>query len=176
MCNKKTAIFFSIIGISFFFCVLANAAEYIQKYIPEVKTVGEGRMSVALWDIYEARLYAPKGQYQADRPFALSLKYLRPIKGEKIADQSIIEMRRQGRVSEIKLAKWHEQMRRIFPDVKLGTVLTGISKGDGRVIFVKDGKKIGTINDANFSRHFFDIWLGEQTREPEIKASLLGGF
>jgi hypothetical protein len=33
---------------------------------------------------------------------------------------------------------------------------------------------VGVIRDAEFSRRFFNIWLGEKTSEPKLRAQLIG--
>ena len=150
------------------------AQGYIEKLIPEAKMVGQGRFSALVWNIYDAALYTSDGQWKKEEPFALSLTYLRYLNGKKIADRSIQEIRKQGFSDEIKLATWHAQMRQIFPDVSEGVVLTGIRTKEGVSIFYKNGQEIGRINDSEFSRHFFDIWLSEKTSAPDLRRKLLG--
>lgn len=165
--------------LALLFCILlsgtAHAAEQVRNYVPDAKKVGEHRVTVAFWDVYDAKLYAPEGHYKAGSPFALSLTYLRSIKGEDIAKHSVEAMREQGGTNEIKLAQWHEQMRAIFPDVQPGMTLTGISSGKGDVIFLKDNRVIGRIKDKAFDQYFFGIWLGPKAKIPEVRESLIGG-
>lgn len=168
-----------LLSIGFFFAVPAGAEttvtrDYIHKTIPQAEPVGSGRMEVMFLDIYDATLYAPQGQWQADKPFALSLHYLRDIEGRKIADTSASEMRNLGMTDEIKLATWHSQMRDIFPDVDKGTILTGVYTENGESVFFRQGQEIGRIKDPEFGRYFFQIWLSEKTRAPELRADLLG--
>lgn len=153
----------------------ASAADYIQAYVPSAKPVGEGRLTVFFWDVYDATLYAPEGDLETDEPFALRLAYLREIPGKKIADRSIEEIRDQGMADEVKLATWHEQMRNIFPDVEEGVTLTGVSD-DGTAHFYFNGKKIGSIKDDEFTTAFFDIWLSKNTSAPSLRKKLLGAL
>lgn len=152
----------------------ANAPDYIKKYIPDAQPVGQGRLTYMFWDVYDATLYGARGKFNKSQPFALTLKYLREIDGRAIADRSAEEMRQQGGIDEIKLAQWHEQMLRIFPKVKPGTTLTGIYLPKKGTMFYRDSTLIGTINDKDFSRHFFDIWLGHETTAPELRRKLTG--
>lgn len=150
------------------------AMDHIRQYVPQAKKVGQARMSVMIWDLYDATLFAPEGRWSGEEPFALQLTYLRDLKGDKIADRSVEEMRKQGRANEVKLATWHTQMRRIFPDVSNGDVLSGIFTRDGQTIFYKGNDEIGRINDAEFSKQFFSIWLSPETSAPEVRTGLLG--
>ena len=65
-------------------------------------------------------------------------------------------------------------MRALFPDVHKGDTLTGVYTRKGTTIFYKNGKKLETINDPEFGRAFFGIWLSENTSEPDLRKQLLG--
>lgn len=154
---------------------LANAAPAkVDALVPDAQIVGTARLTFMLWEVYDAILYAPGGQWQKTCPFALKLTYLRDLKGADIADRSVQEMRKQGVRDEVQLAAWHSQMRDIFPDVREGVSLTGICNEQGETVFLENDKPIGTIRDKKFSQRFFDIWLGEGTSEPALRKKLLG--
>ncbi len=161
-------------AVTFFMVTPVFAFDYVKNHIPEAQAVGQGRMSVFLWDVYDAKLYAAGGQWQSDKPFALQLNYLLKLDGEKIADRSVEEIRGQGFNDEIKLATWHAQMRKIFPDVEKGMSLTGVRLQSGAAVFYKNGQRIGLINDPAFSAAFFGIWLSEKTSAPNLRKKLLG--
>jgi hypothetical protein len=40
--------------------------------------------------------------------------------------------------------------------------------------FFHNGNPRGEVRDAEFTRRFFGIWLGEATSEPALRDSLLG--
>lgn len=145
----------------------------VNEMIPEAEMVGEARMTYMFWDVYDAKLYAKKGEYESDQPFALSLHYLRSLKGKAIAERSIKEMRNQGLDDQSKLTQWEKRMVEIFPDVEDGSVLTGVVDDEGKTVFYSDGTKIGEVDDSEFSKHFFNIWLAENTSEPELRKALL---
>lgn len=136
--------------------------------------VGEARMRVMFWDVYDAQLYAPDGSWSPERPFALSLTYLRELKGEKIAERSIREIRQQGVDDEDALARWASELAAIIPDVATDDQIVGVADEQGRTRFYLDGEAIGEIADPAFTRAFFAIWLSEQTSAPELRAQLLG--
>lgn len=150
------------------------ASDYISAYIPGAKTVGQGRMTFLMWDVYDATLYAQHGTWREGEPLALTLSYLRDLDGEAIARRSIEEMRKQGFSDEIRLAAWFGEMKRIFPDVTAGVALTGVLTPKGVTIFFRDGAEIGRIVDPDFGRAFFNIWLSQRTSAPELRAQLLG--
>lgn len=142
--------------------------------IPNAELVGEGRLKFLFWSVFDAALYAPGGIWSEDKPFALSLSYLRDLKGEDIVEASIDEMRKQAMDDEATLKRWGEEMAKIFFDVDDQTTLTGIVDQDGHTLFYRNGEPAGVIRDPDFSRRFFDIWLGEKTSEPKLRAQLIG--
>lgn len=152
--------------------VMAN--EVMHKYVPNGKQVGSGTLSFALWEVYDATLYAPDGKWDAHNPYALSIHYFMDIDGSDIAERSVEEMQKQGFSDTAKLKLWHEQMRRIFPDVKDGTVLTAVFIPNKSTHFYAGSKHIGSVEGNEFGIHFFNIWLSEKTSEPALRKKLLG--
>jgi chalcone isomerase-like protein len=152
----------------------AHATTLIEEHIPNAQMVASGRLSVFLFDVYDASFYTVNGKREVQPPFALKLSYLRDIDGEKIADQSAEEIRNQERVDELTLADWHSQMRSIFPNVKKGDSITGIYKTTNECSFYKNNGFIGKINDGQFCEVFFDIWFGEKTSAPALRNKLIG--
>lgn len=169
-----------IFALVFMLCTVPGqvAAQAVPSFIldimPGARPVGAGRMSYMMFDLYDATLYAPQGEWAPGQQMALSLVYLRHLNGQQIADRSVQEIRGQGFTDEIKLAEWHEQMSAIFPDVDEHTSLTGVLDKDGETAFFLNNQKIGQINDTEFGIHFFNIWLGPRTSDPELYAELLG--
>jgi len=164
----RTACAYALIGIS-----PVYAADYIYNHVPEAKLVGQGRAQVLLWEVYDAKLYAPEGVYKDTKPFALELEYLQELQGRKIADHAVSEMRRLGFKNEMKLAAWHDRMSRIFPDVVPGSIITGIYVPGGATIFYEDDKQVGSVDDPAFGKEFFRIWLDARTSTPGLRQSLL---
>jgi len=147
--------------------------KYIASNVPGARMVGEGRMTYLTMDIYDATLYAPEGRLSEERPLALSLTYLRSLRGSRIADRTVEEMRKQGFHDELTLAAWHNTLQDIFPNVGNGTTLTGVLKEDGTTVFYRDGIEIGHVSDTRFGPKFFSIWLSPDTSEPDLRRQLL---
>jgi len=121
----------------------------------------------------DAELYAPNGQYNKQQPFALSLTYLRKLKGTKIVESTLSELRAQGMQDEASLADWSNQLQTIFPDVAKGSNITGVRDSAGHTVFYCDDSACGSVSDENFTNRFFDIWLGKATSKPEFRKKLL---
>jgi hypothetical protein len=144
------------------------------QYIKNPKMVGEARLKIMFWNIYDAKLSAGNGLWNAETPFALSLTYLRDFDGEEIASRSVDEMRDIGYKDEVLLAKWYEQMREVFPNIKEGENITGVMDENKNTHFYHEGELIGSIDDKSFTQSFFGIWLNEKTSEPKMRKQLLG--
>ena len=151
----------------------AYAADIVARYVPQSKPVGQARLTYLMWDVYDAVLYAPRGTWDGKRPFALQLTYLLDLKGAKIADRSIVEIRRQRNHDPATLERWRQQLRAIIPDVKKGESLTGVYARDGKTIFYRGAERLAVIDDPEFGPAFFGIWLGEATSEPKLRRKLL---
>lgn len=163
-----------ILLLALVFSAPAMAADIVMQQIPNAKKVGEGRLSIAFWDVYDATLYAPNGEFDREKPHALSIRYFREIEGADIVERSVEEMKKQGLSDQALMADWKKQMQTIFPNVKDGTVLTAILTAEKSTDFYHKDNRIGSIKSSVFSKYFFDIWLSEKTSEPALRRALLG--
>lgn len=145
----------------------------IELYIEKPKIVGSGRLSFWMWDVYDASLYAEDGMYKNSKPFALYIKYLMSFRKESLANRTIQEIKRQGYKDNDKLLLWKNQLIKIFPDVEKGEAITAIYLDGGSIGFFLENKSLGYINSPEFTRKFFDIWIGEKTSEQELRIKLL---
>ncbi len=136
--------------------------------------VGEARMTYLFWDVYDARLFAEGGTWDANKPFILELSYLRSLKGKAIAERSIEEMRKQGFDDEVLLDEWLEALIGIFPDVDKTSVIKGVIDEEFTTQFYFNDEFIGAIEQPAFTTQFFNIWVGEETSEPTLRKKLLG--
>ena len=157
-----------------FVALPASASDVVTKHIPGASKVGSGTLSIFLWEVYDATLYAKDGSWNRNEPFALNIDYKRTIDGVDIADRSAEEIKSLGYGDENKLANWLTQMREIFPDVTPESTITGLYQPNQPTIFYHNAARIGTIDDPEFGKWFFDIWLSKKTPEPKLRAALLG--
>lgn len=145
----------------------------ISSHVPQAELVGSGTLSYMVWNVYDAALYAPNGDFNADDNFALSIHYLRPLEGAKIVKHTVRAIEKMGFADKALLSNWGDQLLSFMPDVDDGVVITGIRAQSGETLFYQHDKLIGTISDSEFGRWFFDIWLGENSQRPELRQALL---
>ena len=142
--------------------------------VPGLTARGEGVMRFFGLKVYDVRLWTMMKPFSHAEPFALELVYDMSLSGRDIAERSVTEMRGQGHADESKLKRWGEAMAKIFPDIRKGDTLIGVSIPGKEARFYNREKFIATVADAEFARAFFDIWLSEKTSAPGVRARLLG--
>lgn len=163
--------------LSFFLLLMLVTPSHamdLNRYIDNPKVVGQARLKVLFWDVYDAKLIANDGTYESNKPFALSLTYLRKFSGDDIASRSVDEIRQLGMNDEMKLAKWYQTMSQLFPDVAKGESITGIVDNNKVSHFYYNDQRLGSVDDPEFSIWFFNIWLSSETSEPDMRAELIG--
>lgn len=144
---------------------------------PDLKVRGGGPLTFFGLHIYDGYYYAPPGktaQWSPDEPFAMQLVYRRHLVGSKIAERSIEEISKMGYGTREQRVIWGNELRRIFPDVNSGDHLTGVNVPQKGVHYFYNGKPIGAIEDPEFAKAFFAMWLDPRTSEPALRKKLLG--
>ncbi len=150
----------------------------VQQELEQAHLLGKGSYRWLGIKLYEAYLWQEKkGRADIallDGRFVLELVYARELQGEKIAASSIEEIRKLNLGSPEQHTAWLSLMRQVFPDVQAGTRLSGAYDAGRGVRFYRDGVLLKEINDAEFARAFFSIWLDERTSAPRLRKQLLG--
>ena len=147
-----------------------NPPTALPKGLPALQRWGSGAFRRFGFLVYEATLWAGESE-PLKPPLALSLTYQRTIEGKAIAEASVDQMRRFD-PTDAQLARWGAQMQTVFPDVKPGDQIVGLQLPD-RARFYFNDAPIGDIDDAEFARKFFAIWLDARTSEPRLRDALL---
>jgi hypothetical protein len=145
--------------------------------LPGIRLQGQGRLRFLGLRVYDAKLWAG-AQTVADnwpeQAFALELDYARELPGKRIAERTLVEMRRQGEISDDLSARWLAWMTQQFPDVKAGDRLSAVNlPGTGLRLFF-NGSLRGELADPLFAKSFFGVWLSGRSSEPALRDALLG--
>lgn len=152
-----------------------EAPQELRLLQPQARLSGRSTLRFLGLDIYEGRLWTEEGfalaQYER-HPFALELAYRRALSGRRIAERSVVEMRRQADFPASLAAAWQQRMEALFPDVQAGDRITGVHLPGVGARFWFNGQLLGEVRDAAFARHFFGIWLSPQTSEPQMRCDL----
>jgi hypothetical protein len=127
--------------------------------------------------VYHARLWTQpefRPNQIGEQPLVLELEYLRDLKGRAIAERSLQEMQRATRLTEAQAQRWLAEMQALFPDVKAGDRIAGLYQPGQGARFWHNTRAMGQVDDVQFARLFFGIWLAPTTSEPELRTRLLG--
>jgi hypothetical protein len=146
--------------------------------LPEAIPAGSAPFSFLGFRVYQARLWVAPGFRRStlgDAALALELAYERNFTGAAIARRSLEEIERAGRLDADQAQRWESGLRALLPDVKPGDRLLGVHRPGRGVEFYQDGRVLGRIDDPEFSRRFFAIWLGPATSAPGLRDALLAG-
>jgi len=150
----------------------------VQDALPQARRLGQDRFRTWGLDVYDASLWAApdfrSSQFEAS-PLALSLVYLRRLRGAAIAERSLEEMRRPGPLTDAQAKAWLAAMTALFPDVQAQDRLTGVHTPGGPARFWLNGRSIGSVVDPAFGPRFFGIWLSPSTSAPRLRQALLQG-
>lgn len=145
-----------------------NNLDHIQSF----KQVGAGVMRWFWFDIYQATLRTPSGQYTPNQhPLTLELTYKRNISREDLIKTTEEEWIRQ----DIDYQKsWLLQLTSIWPSVReQDRILLHIDHTWGSHFFFNE-QYMGSINNEKFSRAFIAIWLSDNTLKPKLRSQLTG--
>ena len=135
--------------------------------------VGEARLKVLIWEVYDSALFTPSGRWQGYAPYRLSLHYLRNIPAAKLVEETEKAWREQGMYPP-RLNEWLGLLGDLWPDIIEGDNLVfGLNElGDSAFWF--NGSPLGSIEDRDFGPLFGGIWLDPDTPRPELRAQLIG--
>ncbi|MDH5263192.1 MAG: chalcone isomerase family protein [Betaproteobacteria bacterium] len=141
--------------------------------LPMLRPLGEGRLRWLGLHVYDSSLWVPGDAWSAERPFALDIRYAMSIKGRDLTERSLAEMKRLGYTDPGKLRRWENAMDGVFPDIRPGDRLVGVSIPGREARFYSQDRFLGAVADPEFARAFFAIWLDPGTSEPKLRAQML---
>jgi len=139
------------------------------------QSLGSGDLRWLGFKVYRASLWSPDvSDWQESGRFALVIRYERSIPSARLVQASLDEMRRLDMADEAQLQRWAPILQRAFPDVAAGDRITGVNRPGEGVAFYFGDELTEVVPDPAFAQAFFAIWLDERTREPRLRASLMG--
>ncbi|MET0185717.1 MAG: chalcone isomerase family protein [Achromobacter sp.] len=145
-----------------------------QADVPDARRLGQGKMTWFGMRLYDAALWTAAPAFDPKAPFALVLTYARDIERSRLVSSTVEELKRQG-ADQTSLERWTPYLERAFVDVREGDTMTGVSVPGRGVRFYANHRLTASIDDVRFAERFFAIWLARDTREPDLRRSLLGG-
>ena len=153
----------------------------IDKLPSEIKTlnlklVGNAKLSILFWDIYQSALYTPSGKYASEvmsDEIVFRIQYLRDITAKSLIERTI-EQWRYLKIVEGQYEQFLPKLNLLWPDISSGDTLT-LHLNKNRSLFYFNNTFIGSIDDPTFGSLFLSIWLSPNTSQKDLRAELLGG-
>ena len=140
----------------------------------EMKLIGQGTLKVLFFEVYDVRLLAESKPFSWENKFQLEFEYRRTIAMERVIDSSLKELKRQQNVTEQNLDEWKTYLEEVIQPLQEGSKATIEWNPQGTITFQNEGVKPVTIKDESFARSYINIWLGEETSQPNLRYKLLG--
>lgn len=154
--------------------LLMTVTGAIASPLESFKKVGEARLEVLFWDIYDSELYSQTGEFsEGDLPLALNIRYLRKFKASSLVDKAEEEWLKLGYSSE-QTKHWLTFIDGLWPDVSKGDELLLTIDNNGVSQFFYNGEPLGTVDDTSFGQGFIAIWLDKNSSYPKLRNSLIG--
>ncbi|CAA0095433.1 Uncharacterised protein [BD1-7 clade bacterium] len=153
------------------FLLISSVA--VQAKLP-LQLVGEARLQIMFWPIYESRLLNADGVYNPHaRPVRLEITYLRDFKAQALIDRTSKEWGEQG-VTHPSEAAWLQQLQALWPDIAADDELAIEIDTLNHSTFYFNGRRLGKIQDPAFGNLFLGIWLSPSTSQPDQRLALIG--
>jgi hypothetical protein len=176
-CRKLAVLFCLMLCVLPVYAASDAAPSYVQHELTGARLSGQGSFRWFGLKIYDAALWVEGNEHKADSltsaKFVLDLGYARALYGDRIAQSSISEISQLGFGTAGQRAVWLEKMKSLFPDVHAGTHISGVYLPSQGARFYLDSKLLGEIDDPEFARAFFAIWLDPRTSAAELRSQLL---
>ena len=139
-----------------------------------MELVGQGKLSVLFWDIYNAELYTADGSYkEAKFPIALRLVYLRDFKKKQLISETEKQWGKLGFKDQQKIKAWLAILDKLWRDVKEDESITLYIDESESSFFYLNNEQLGKVEDPEFAEAFLAIWLSEKTSAPEVRKKLI---
>lgn len=151
-----------------------SASILTSKPLSDLQLVGQAKLNVLFWEIYESSLYTADGRYQPEQfPVALRIQYLRDIDSADLLKATREEWLKQA-LPEEQFTAWLETLSAIWPDIQKGDELLLRVDAAQKSYFYYNNQYLGTLDDPQFGPAFLNIWLSEKASYPKLRAQLIG--
>lgn len=140
----------------------------------QFKQVGNATFSVLFWDIYNSSLYTKSGTYSQalSQDVIFEINYLKDITSEDLIERTV-EQWQHLKNPKVLYQAFIPTLATIWPNITAGDTLTLVVQQQ-KSVFYFNGKKVGSIEEKNFSSLFLSIWLSPNTSQLALRAQLLG--
>lgn len=154
--------------------VLAWSSISLAEPLAKMQKVGQAKLQIWFWDIYQSSLYSLDGQYiEQQLPLGLKIHYLRDIKANELLHKTADEWQKLG-LKSAQTQTWLDRLELIWPDLQKGDELLVIVDQDSSSTFFYNQRLLDNIQDPEFGPSFLRIWLDKNSSFPKLRQQLIG--
>lgn len=140
-----------------------------------VHKVGSATLTKLFWTIYDSTLFTPSGKYHGIEPgLVLKIVYQHKISKQQLISSTRDEWQALSLYSKSTSEQWLNKLEQFWPDVDKNDIIELKVSSELNSDFYFNGTAIGSINNADFTRHFLAIWLSPDNRYPKLRRQLTG--
>jgi len=148
--------------------------EPVLSQAPGIHPLGRGRHTLWGVRVYEATLWIVGDQFAPVEPHALDVEPAKSVAADTLVTTATKEMTRLNLGDKARLAAWHQEMKRLMPNVKAGDQIVIFCPPDGRTLLYYNGRSQGEAEDTTLCPAIMNVWLHPESRSKELRDSLLG--
>jgi len=163
---------------SFILCVallVPGLKPVVASPVEDLKPVGSTTLKVMFWTIYDSTLFTPDGRFSGVVPgLALRIDYRRNIARDRLIDTTREQWQELNLYLPELSEQWLAELSLLWPDIARGDSIILRVEADLAASFFYNGELLGRLENAEFTRRFLTIWLGEQSAFPKQRDELIG--
>ena len=165
---------YSLIISLFLICISVAQASSLGINRP-LAIVGQTKVSLYTFDLYNTELYSPDGHYHpAMSEYAFKTTYLRDIKSQQLMKHTIKHWANLG-IDPEEYAPYIPRLKELCRDVKKGDrFIAHITPAQTDFYF--NDQFVGSIQSPEFGPLFGAIWLSPNVSKPKLRAQLIGSI
>ena len=152
--------------------ILAN--DWWKNKSMNVVKLGEGKLSVYFFDVYNLKLYSTSKNLNYKNKIRLEFEYLRDVSKKHTIEATIKEFKKNTKFDESKLKIWKKYLNKSIKDMKKNKKREVVYHPEGIINFYVEGFEKKEFKDSFFAKSFIDIWIGKNTSRPNLRNKLIG--
>ncbi|NMP15192.1 hypothetical protein [Thalassotalea sp. Y01] len=138
------------------------------------RQVGKAKLEVLFWDVYQARLYTPDGNFKGIKgPLKLHLTYYIDIDGADLAEETGNQWQ-EMQFEHADNNTWLRQLKQVFPDLQENDSLTMVLDDNDVGYLLHNENLIYRFEPSVQLNQFLAIWLSDKSTRPKLMTKLTG--
>lgn len=151
----------------------STPAPEVKSLLGQPQEVGAGQFRYLGLKVYDAQMFAPKGQgFARDGAYALEIEYARKIRRKVLLNASMDELQRiEGARGDHVVIR--EKLTACYRDIRPGDRIVAAPKSADAVTFWVNGTQTCVLRHNGFRDRYMGIWLSDQARDRSFAQQVL---